>query len=563
MKSHLNIIILALLTTVCLSYGFKGSNGLESSSLNIINIGEDSSNLSRLVRVDSFLLEIVPPASGVQFYKDKIVFLSMSKNERKMSPSQISFGAVEAYSATVFDSIPGKHEVFSPAYSFTFPCDAMTFSRDYRTAYFTRLTGKLQKEKIFMAKISVNNKNLEVFVPEPAPLDFCAENSNYSHPALSANDSMMVFSSDQDGSLGGMDLYVSKRSGGKWSKPENLGNTINTKGNEFFPFLDSQNNLFFSSDKLPGLGGYDIFSSKFNGTGWDKPVRLSIPVNSADDDIAFTMNKNDGKTAFFTRRSIINGNLQLFRISIKPNTGENSLLAIFNGNPVPKTNLIAKVDETINEKALEKTPEKTVEKNVSEKNTKNKTGISKSAKPSNPKTTNTKPENSVKETVKPVNPGNIKTTKIDSIKPDYSKAKSTETPKTANTKNTNEKVLPSESSKKITANLPETVSKTTDAKIVVIKPTEPVSAALKDVVLYRVQILASNKPKKEKTVIINGESYNLWEYFYLGAYRYSIGEFRTLQPAIELQKVCRQSYPQAFVAAFKNDTRSIDVKTFK
>jgi len=92
------------------------------------------------------------------------------------------------------------------------------------------------------------------------------------------------------------------KSDGKWAAPENLGSSINTVGNEFFPFLDSENNLYFSSDKLPGYGGYDIFSCKFNGSGWDKPANLSDHINSLNDDIAFTINRNDGKTAFLTRR---------------------------------------------------------------------------------------------------------------------------------------------------------------------------------------------------------------------------------------------------------------------
>ena len=63
---------------------------------------------------------------------------------------------------------------------------------------------------------------------------------------------------------------------------------------------------------------------------------------------------------------------------------------------------------------------------------------------------------------------------------------------------------------------------------------------------------------------INGKSYPLYKYFYLGENRYTIGEFSTLPPAVELQKICRQSgYPQSFVIAFKNNVRSLDPKLFK
>jgi hypothetical protein len=101
-------------------------------------------------------------------------------------------------------------------------------------------------------------------------------------------------------------------------------------------------------------------------------------------------------------------------------------------------------------------------------------------------------------------------------------------------------------------------------KTVIIKPSVPLSAEQKDVVIYRVQFLTADRTKVNKGIIMDGKNYKIFEYFYLGAYRYTIGEFKTLAPAVELQRICRQSgYPDAFVAAFKNDTRSLDLKDFK
>jgi len=435
---------------------------------------EDTLNLNRLIRIDSFFLPIIPPSSGVRFYKDKIVFLSLSKNERKMPPDQISFGAVEAYHASVEDSVTGRHQVFLPGFSYQ--SEAMTFNPDYSALYFSRSDLNTRKEKIYRAGFGMNEKNQPAMVTEPIVLDFCTDNSNYSHPALSNDGKFLVFASDKAGSLGGMDLFISRDTGGKWSAPENLGKMINTAGNEYFPYLDQDNNLYFSSDKLPGRGGYDIFSCKFNGVGWDKPLNMSGFVNSSDDEVAIVINKSDGKTGFFTRKS--GKNQQLFRISLKPEISDRNLLSIFNGYPV--------------------------------------------ARPLKPDTLISKTEQMVTES-KPV-----------------------------------EKKAPD----KPAAATPG--SKTPVAKSVIIKPTLPVPSDQKDVVIYRVQILSSNNPKREKAIMLNGKSYNLYEYFYLGSYRYSVGEFRTSQEALDLQRICRQSeYPQAFVAAFKNNTRSTDLKSFK
>ena len=96
------------------------------------------------------------------------------------------------------------------------------------------------------------------------------------------------------------------------------------------------------------------------------------------------------------------------------------------------------------------------------------------------------------------------------------------------------------------------------------KPVAPVAEVKSDAVIYRVQIYSRNYEKKDDQVSINGKDYKTYVYSYMGAYRYTIGEFSTLASAVELQKACRESgYSQAFVAAFKNDIRTSDPSLFK
>jgi hypothetical protein len=298
----------------------------------------DTTGYARLIKVDSFKLAIIPPSSGVQFYKNGIVFLSLTKNEWKMLPDQLSFGAVEAYFAKPEDSVLGVHMIFSPGSSFSYPCESVSFSNDFNTMYFTKFSENDKKEKIYMARFTSQGKKLPGWQARILPLDFCTNNYSYSHPALSKDEDFLIFASDNKGSIGGMDLFISRRMAEKWSPAENLGNLINSKGNEFFPFLDTDNNLFFSSDGLAGYGGYDVFTCKFNGESWDKPINLSGRINSLNDDIAFTINKTDGKTAFYTRRQKkIKGEMQLFRVTLNEQIADSNLLTIsnvFNGKPV-------------------------------------------------------------------------------------------------------------------------------------------------------------------------------------------------------------------------------------
>jgi hypothetical protein len=521
MKRLFEILILSFLTPVLLSAFTTPiliNNGHYNSSVTAIK--DDTTSLIRLLRVDTFNLSVVPPSSGFQFYKNKIVFLSLSKNEMKMSPNQISFGAVEAYTAIVADSILGKHTVFSPLSSFSYPCEALTFSHDYETVFFTMISKKGEKEKIYMAKYTTNNKNQEVFVPVGSPLEFCSDNATYSHPALSSDDNIMVFASDKSGSIGGMDLYVTRKTGEKWSDPENLGSLINTSGNEFFPFLDSENNLFFSSDRLKGYGGYDIFTCKFNGTGWDKPMNLSDRINSDQDDIAFTINKSDGRTAFFTRRQKSgNSDLQLFRIKFKKEVPESNSLTIsyiFNGEPVSKPNLaVLTQSETAKQnvsEAVKTKPEKQAESEALKSKTKK--AVTESVK--------TKPEiQAVSKPAKIIPENEVIAKPVQDVKP-------------------------------------------TDNKVATITPAKQSETGQKDIVVYKLQLLPNKNQINAKKMDINGTSYKIDEYLYLGAIRYTIGEFSSLGQATALQRICRQSgYPQSFVIVFKNNTRSLDKSLFK
>ena len=87
---------------------------------------------------------------------------------------------------------------------------------------------------------------------------------------------------------------------GVWSKPENLGDKINTEGNEMFPFIHASGILIYASNGLPGLGGLDLFATKSDGKGGFGAVKnLGSPVNSNRDDFALILDK-EMKTGYFS-----------------------------------------------------------------------------------------------------------------------------------------------------------------------------------------------------------------------------------------------------------------------
>ncbi|GAB3924897.1 OmpA family protein [Mucilaginibacter myungsuensis] len=125
--------------------------------------------------------------------------------------------------------------------------------------------------------------------------------SKYSvgHVALTPDGKMLYFTSDMPGGLGKTDIWYCQRlSDGKWSKPINCGKTINTVADEAFPSIGGDSKLYFASKGLPGMGGYDIFSSTGSGTNWSEPKNLKHPLNSTSDD--FALATLDGKTGFFS-----------------------------------------------------------------------------------------------------------------------------------------------------------------------------------------------------------------------------------------------------------------------
>jgi outer membrane protein OmpA-like peptidoglycan-associated protein len=116
------------------------------------------------------------------------------------------------------------------------------------------------------------------------PFAYNSDNYNCAHPAVSPDGQRLYFASDMPGSKGGMDIWMCQKQGAGWSKPVNLGDTINTRGNEVFPAVMDDGTLYFASDGLPGIGGLDIFFTRDLGYRYTIPVNVGYPVNTADDD---------------------------------------------------------------------------------------------------------------------------------------------------------------------------------------------------------------------------------------------------------------------------------------
>lgn len=192
------------------------------------------------------------------------------------------------------------------------------FTKEGNVVYFTRSNYNAKGKKL--KKSSKNENNLKLFRAELIDdkwtnlfeLPFNSDEYSCGHPSLSADGKTLYFVSDMPGGSGGTDLYKSTLTGTTWSKPENLGSTINTTGNEMFPYIHSDGTFYFSSDAHNNLGGLDVFMTYYDGKRWLQVENLNSPLNSPGDDFAFVMNK-DNKTGYISSNR--NGEDKMFEVT--------------------------------------------------------------------------------------------------------------------------------------------------------------------------------------------------------------------------------------------------------
>ncbi len=132
----------------------------------------------------------------------------------------------------------------------------------------------------------------------PVKLEITADTlSSYGHPAVSPDGNWLYFTSDMPGGSGGRDIWrinLKERVGSL----ENLGEWINTPGDEMFPYVRTDSVLYFASDGHPGYGGLDIFRAELTKSGGWSVTNMGRPINSAGDDFGITF--GEGESGFFS-----------------------------------------------------------------------------------------------------------------------------------------------------------------------------------------------------------------------------------------------------------------------
>lgn len=176
------------------------------------------------------------------------------------------------------------------------------FSKDGKRVYYTRdfdgKNGQVGKDGLTHLGIFTATVKGDKWVDEK---ELSINNKDYSvgHPVISNNGKYLLFSSDKPGGKGGSDIYRAKiQEDGDVGEAENLPGEVNTKGHELFPFIGSNNELYFSSTGHESFGGLDVFMAIVKADVYLRVVNVGFPVNSNQDDFAYT--QGTGNKGFFS-----------------------------------------------------------------------------------------------------------------------------------------------------------------------------------------------------------------------------------------------------------------------
>ncbi|MFH6994802.1 OmpA family protein [Flavobacterium sp. FlaQc-48] len=198
-------------------------------------------------------------------------------------------------------------KVFKSKINSKFHESTPVFTKDGKTVYFTRNNynnGKKGKSDYKITLLKIYKATLEnnewTNITE---LPFNSDNYSTAHPALSPDEKTLYFASDMPGTYGQSDIYKVSINDDKFGTPENLGPKINTEGKETFPYVTSDNEIYFASDGHPGLGGLDIFVGKLGQDGVSNIQNVGADINSPQDDFAFIIDVSSRKGFFSSNKN--------------------------------------------------------------------------------------------------------------------------------------------------------------------------------------------------------------------------------------------------------------------
>jgi len=258
-------------------------------------------------------------------YKDGLIFCS-NRNKKKLSFDEDS---TNFYTDMFFTKLKANNTWTDPAIFSNDLTDYLnegpaTFDKTSTTIYYTTNYQRLRpskKERVDEYVLGIQAAQLKNGTWQKVDLfPFNAPKTDYNvaHPSLSPNDSALYFASNMPGGLGGMDIYKCIWRNNRWSQPINLGGTINTKGDELFPFVSIDSQLYFTTNghSERSKKHTDIYSADIRKEGYSEPYPLPYPMNTEFDDFAYCEYSGPEFGSFSSNREQDRDKVYTFRMNI-------------------------------------------------------------------------------------------------------------------------------------------------------------------------------------------------------------------------------------------------------
>ncbi len=230
---------------------------------------------------------------GPTLYGDKMVFTSNRPIVGVTKRSDIQTGNA-FFNLFIVGQNETEAKLFSKELQSKYNDGPVCFSDNGQTAYLTRNISTSSNE-VNSLDVYVSSLEGKKWSKKLRRLPLRKGDYSVAHAYITPDDKYLYFSSDMPGGFGGMDIYMCEIKNGFLTQPLNLGELINTSGNEIFPFADKDGTLYFSSDMHPGLGGYDLFFANLLDGEFAGPFNMGYPVNSPSDDFSLSL---DGDNQF-------------------------------------------------------------------------------------------------------------------------------------------------------------------------------------------------------------------------------------------------------------------------
>ncbi|WP_194766907.1 OmpA family protein [Tamlana sp. I1] len=288
MKTKLCFLIF-LVSHMVFSQSTKNANTAENTSI--------KTSQSTKIGPNGFLFEMQPTTInsdfseiGSGFFRNKFIMVSAKKIG---ALAKIDHNTNEAYKELYCVDVDAENGALHRPLSYSriintqLSEDQITFSKDEKTAYFTRSTHENSLEfKLYKTTLEKDSKGNWI---DETLLDINKPNVSIETPFINHTGDKLYFAANYPDSKGGFDIYVANiNSDGSLGAPKNLGSTINTVQDEKYPALSLDDHfLYFASKGHENIGGYDIFRSEISKDHYKSPRNLGSTINTENDEIAF------------------------------------------------------------------------------------------------------------------------------------------------------------------------------------------------------------------------------------------------------------------------------------